>query len=133
MIAVARQLARKIRMMSTTRIAPSRSACTTLSTATSMKSAWRKMWRSRAIPFGSAPSMSSSTSSRRSVKARVLASGCFWMPMMTASRPLNEPSPRFSAGAMTTSPRSATVTGWPSRIATWVSPMSEIRSMRPRP
>ena len=53
-ITVARRLARKRRTMSTTSRAPSPSAETTLSMATWMKSACRKMWRWISMPAGKA-------------------------------------------------------------------------------
>jgi hypothetical protein len=52
-IALARRFARNSKTMTTTSTPPSRSARKTLATATSMKSAWRKMRRSIVIPGGS--------------------------------------------------------------------------------
>ena len=82
-----------------TRMPPSRSAVTTLSTATSMKSDWRKMRRSIVMPAGSSCCSVSSARSSRAVTSIVLAPGCFCTPTITAGLPLRDPSPRLNARA----------------------------------
>ena len=76
-IAVVRAFHRKRKRMATTSRAPSRSAVTTLSTASEMKSACRKMPRSNETPPGSEGSIRSSSVSILRVSSSVLAPGCF--------------------------------------------------------
>ena len=76
-MAVAEALARKAKTMITTSRAPSRRAASTLATANWMKSAWRKSLVSITIPAGRPAWSSANTASRRSVRSRVLAPGCF--------------------------------------------------------
>ena len=88
--------------MAMTRIAPSRSAATTLCTAISMKSDCRKMWLLIFMPGGRVFWMSASTASSWRVSWSVFAVGCFWMPRITAGFALCEPSPRLSAAPICT-------------------------------
>gem|GEM_PF-6409079 len=83
-ISVVRTFHRKSSRMAITKNAPSRSAMMTFSTASEMKSAWRKMSRSKVIPSGSSASIRSSSASTRSVSSSVLAPACFWTDRMTA-------------------------------------------------
>ena len=130
-IAAARKLARKSSTIATTSRPPSRSALTTFWTATSMKSAWRKIRRSMAMPSGSSRCRASSSRSRRAVSSTVLAPGCFCTPTITAGLPLREPSPRFSAAPSRTSATSRTRTERSRRSATTLLPISS--GVRTRP
>ncbi len=96
-MALARVLARNRRTMNTTSTPPSRSARNMFATATSMKSAWRKIRLSMVMPEGSSCWRVSSSRSSRLVTSIVLAPGCFCTPTMTAGLPLREPSPRLNA------------------------------------
>ena len=123
-MAAARTFARNSSTITMTSRPPSRRAVTTLSTATSMKSAWRKMRRSIVMPRGSSRCRASSSRSRRPVNSIVLAPGCFCTPTMTAGLPLREPSPRLSAGPSRTSATSRISTERTPRKATTLSPIS---------
>ena len=130
-IAAARRFARNSSTMTITRMPPSRSALTTLSTATSMKSACRKILRSIVMPFGSSCWSRSSSRSRRAVSSMVLAPGCFCTPTMTAGCALRDPSPRLNAPPSRTFATSRMSTDRPPRSATTLSPISSGFLTRP--
>ena len=119
--------------MTTTSRAPSRSAVITLSTAREMKSACRKIARSKATPSGSAASIWSSSASILSVSSSVLAPGCFWIDRMTAGSAFTDAVPKRTLAPMRTSARSSMRIGTPSRTATTVRPISPGSRARARP
>ena len=132
-MAVARRFQRKTKRMITTKIAPSRSAATTLCTATVMKSACRKSRECTIMPFGSVFCMSTSSRSIRSVSSRVFAPGCFCTASTTPGFALTDPSPYLGAGPTRTSATCRSSTGMPPFTATTVAPMSSALCTRPSP
>ena len=130
-MAAARRFARNSSTTTTTSSPPLSNALTTLSTATSMKSAWRKILRSILIPSGSSRWSVSSSRSSRAVSSIVFAPGCFWTPTMTAGLPLRDPSPRFNAPPSRTSATSLMSTDRAPRRATTLSLISS--GLRTRP
>ena len=92
-IAVARRFHRNRNRMTTTTMAPSRRACTTLRMATVMKSDCRNSADSIVTPAGSARCISASSVVTRAVSTRVLAPGCFCTARTTPLRAFTEPSP----------------------------------------
>ena len=132
-ISVGRSWNRNRNRITATRIAPSRSATDTLRTAVPMKSAWRALSRSMIIPSGRPRWIASSSRSMRAVSSRVLAPGCFWIPITTAGRASDEPVPRRIAGPSSTSATWPTTTGTPSRTVTTALAMSASPPSRPTP
>ena len=131
-----RKFQRNRKSTTKTQIAPSRIACTTLSTAVRMKSACRNS-RSSRTPPGSAIPPRTASSCRSS--ALVSTPGCFWIATITAGPPRVVPSSRMrtapapigSAPPMRTSATSRISKGRGSRHATGVFSMSSAFAARP--
>ena len=87
-ITVVRADSRKANSTIATMMAPSRSASATLPIEALMKSAWRNSTRGSASPGGRPCFSSPSAASICAVSFTVSASGCFWMLITTAGRPL---------------------------------------------
>ena len=92
-ISVVRTFHRNSSRMAITKKAPSRKAWITFSTASEIKSACRKIFRSSVIPSGSSPAISSSSASILRVSSSVLAPACFWIDRMTPGSPFTDPVP----------------------------------------
>ena len=124
-IAAARRLARNSSTTTITRMPPSRSAATTLSTATSMKSDCRKIRRSIWMPARQLASAACRAPGPAApVTSMVLAPGCFCTPTITAGLPLRDPSPRLKRRAFAHVGEVRTSTERSPRSATTVSPIS---------
>ncbi len=132
-ISVVRADSRNANSTMATMIAPSRSACATLPTAASMKSAWRNSTCGASSPGGRPAPTSASAASTARVSATVSACGCLCTPRITAGRPLWPASPRLSAGANETCATWPSSSARPSRQATARPASWPARSSPPPP
>lgn len=98
-IRVVRALSRKANSTIATRMAPSRSASTTLPIEASMKFAWRNSTVGAEIPAGRPCLSSASAVSMSCVRRTVSPAGCFCTLTITAGLPFMPASPRLKAGA----------------------------------